>query len=99
MSDLMSEKPAPPKQLPRPDGIANFFWHLQDLYHELKPCRRLTRLSETTSKDLIISTTDLFGDDSLVSGRKIILILGAFIGYLKHRKPSIYQAEVSDQPS
>src|SRR5206468_11561827 len=39
MSDVMSEKPAPPKQLPRPDGTANFFWHLQDLYHELKPCR------------------------------------------------------------
>jgi hypothetical protein len=35
----MSEKPAPPKRLPKPDGIANFFWHLQDLYYELKPCR------------------------------------------------------------
>src|SRR5437867_3586118 len=39
MSDVMSEKPAPPKRLRRPDGTANFFWHLQDLYHELKPCR------------------------------------------------------------
>ena len=35
----MSEKPAPPKRLRGPDGTANFFWHLQDLYHELKPCR------------------------------------------------------------
>src|SRR6266700_7728889 len=39
MSDVMSEKPAPPKRLRRPDGTANFFWPLQDLYHELKPCR------------------------------------------------------------
>jgi len=39
MSDVMSEKPAPPKRLRRPDGTANFFWHLEDLYHELKPCR------------------------------------------------------------
>ena len=39
MSEVMSEKSAPPKQLRRPDGSANFFWHLQDLYHELKPSR------------------------------------------------------------
>ena len=51
--------------------------------------RRLTRLSETTSKDLIIATTDFFGNDSLISSGEIILILGAFVGYLKCRKPSI----------
>ena len=39
MSEVMSEKPALPKRLRRPDGTANFFWHLEDLYHELKPCR------------------------------------------------------------
>jgi hypothetical protein len=31
----------------------------------------------------------LFGNDLLVNGGKIPLILGAFIGYLKHRKPPI----------
>ena len=49
----------------------------------------VTHLSETTSKDLIVATTDFFGNDSLVSSREIILILGAFVGYLKCRKPPI----------
>jgi hypothetical protein len=56
---------------------------------ELLVIRRVTSSSEITSKDLIIATTDLFGNDLLVNGGKIPLILGAFIGYLKHRKPPI----------
>jgi hypothetical protein len=51
--------------------------------------RRLTHLSETTSKDLIIVTTDLFRNDFLINGRKIPLIFRAFIGYLKGGKPPI----------
>jgi hypothetical protein len=57
--------------------------------HTHTELRRLTRPLETTSNDLIIAATDLFGNDFLVSGSKIPLILGAFIRYLKHRKPAI----------
>ncbi|MGH7983189.1 MAG: patatin-like phospholipase family protein [Candidatus Udaeobacter sp.] len=35
----MSEKTSPPKQPRRPHDDANFFWHLEDIYHKLKPCR------------------------------------------------------------
>jgi hypothetical protein len=49
----------------------------------------MTHLSETTSKDLIIATTDLFGNDFLVNRGKIPFILRAFIRYLKRRKPPI----------
>jgi hypothetical protein len=51
--------------------------------------RRVTHLSETTSKDLIIATTDLFGNDFFVNRGKIPFILRAFIRYLKGRKPPI----------
>ena len=51
--------------------------------------RQLTHLSETTSKELIIATTDLFRNNLLVNSGKIPLILRAFIGYLKDCKPPI----------